>query len=93
MALTLADVHRIAHLARIDIDAGEAADVHRKLGLEKPMLPIRSVRRLGKKDMLHNAALPNIEVDPQTFKVYADGKLLHVEPATSVPLNRRYMLR
>ena len=31
MALTLADVHRIAHLARIDIDAGEAADVHRKL--------------------------------------------------------------
>lgn len=69
------------------------ADVHRKLGLEKPFLPIRSVRKLGKKDMLHNDALPHIEVDPQTFKVYADGKLLHVEPATSVPLNRRYMLR
>ena len=31
MALTLADVHRIAHLARIDIDAEAAADVHRKL--------------------------------------------------------------
>jgi len=31
MALTLADVHRIAHLARIDIDAEQAGEVHRKL--------------------------------------------------------------
>jgi aspartyl-tRNA(Asn)/glutamyl-tRNA(Gln) amidotransferase subunit C len=31
MALTLADVHRIAHLARIEIDAAAATEVHRKL--------------------------------------------------------------
>jgi aspartyl-tRNA(Asn)/glutamyl-tRNA(Gln) amidotransferase subunit C len=31
MALTLADVHRIAHLARIEIDATAATEVHRKL--------------------------------------------------------------
>lgn len=31
MALTLADVHRISHLARIEIDATAAAEVHRKL--------------------------------------------------------------
>jgi Asp-tRNA(Asn)/Glu-tRNA(Gln) amidotransferase C subunit len=31
MALTLADVHRIAHLARIEIDAAAASEVHRKL--------------------------------------------------------------
>ena len=31
MALTLDDVRRIAHLARIDIDAAQAADVHAKL--------------------------------------------------------------
>lgn len=31
MALTLADVHRIAHLARIEIDAAAADEVHRKL--------------------------------------------------------------
>ena len=41
----------------------------------------------------NNDALPHIEVDPQTFNVYADGKLLHVEPATRVPLSRKYMLR
>jgi urease subunit alpha len=68
-------------------------DVQRKLDVRKPMLPITSVRKLGKKDMLHNDALPVITVDAQTFKVFADGKLLTVEPATRVPLGRKYMLR
>jgi urease subunit alpha len=68
-------------------------NLQRKLDVQKPMLPISSVRQLGKKDMLHNDALPVITIDPQTFKVYADGKLLHVEPATNVPLSRKYMLR
>jgi aspartyl-tRNA(Asn)/glutamyl-tRNA(Gln) amidotransferase subunit C len=44
MALTLDDVHRIAHLARLDIDADAAADVHRKLeaifGLINEMLAV-----------------------------------------------------
>jgi urease subunit alpha len=68
-------------------------DLQRKLDVQKPMLPITNVRSLGKKDMLHNSALPHIEVDPQTFDVYADGKLLQVDPATRVPLGRKYMLR
>src|SRR5258708_40181851 len=68
-------------------------DLQRKLDVQKPMLPIRSVRRLGKKDMLHNDALPVITVDAQTFDVCANGKLLRVEPATRVPLCRKYLLR
>jgi urease subunit alpha len=68
-------------------------DVPRKLGVQKPMLPIRSVRALRKQDMVRNDALPRIDVDPQTFEVYADGKRLHVEPARRVPLNRKYLLR
>jgi urease subunit alpha len=68
-------------------------NLQRKLDVQKPMLPITSVRKLGKKDMLHNDALPRIEVDPQTFNVYADGRLLQVEPAARVPLGRKYMLR
>jgi len=68
-------------------------NVQRKLDVQKPMLPITSVRKLGKKDMLHNDALPVITVDAQTFDVWADGKLLKVEPATRVPLGRKYMLR
>jgi len=70
-----------------------AADVPRKLGLVKPMLPIRSTRSLGKHDMLHNDACPAIAVDPQTHEVYADGELLTCEPAAVVPLARRYLLR
>ena len=69
------------------------ADVGRKLGLGKRMVPIRNVRQLRKTDMVRNAAMPAVEVDPQTFEVRADGKLLMCEPATRVPLARRYMLR
>jgi urease subunit alpha len=69
------------------------ADVRRKLGVAKKMVPIKSVRSLAKADMVRNAALPKIEVDPQTFDVRADGRLLMCEPARKVPLARRYMLR
>jgi urease subunit alpha len=69
------------------------ADVPRKLGLRRRMLPIMSTRSLGKRDMLHNDTCPEIIVDPSTHEVYADGELLACEPATSVPLSRRYLLR
>jgi len=69
------------------------ADVPRKLGLRRRMLPITSTRSLAKRDMLHNAACPEIRVDPSTHEVYADGELLACEPAASVPLSRRYLLR
>lgn len=69
------------------------ADTHRKLGVAKSFVQIDSVRSLGKRDMLHNDALPDIAVDPQTFEVFADGKLLTCEPVTKVPLSQRYMLR
>ena len=71
----------------------EQADVGRKLGLGKTMVPITNVRHLRKTHMVRNAAMPFVEVDPQTFEVRADGKLLMCEPARKVPLARRYMLR
>ena len=69
------------------------ADVGRKLGLGKKLVQIKNVRKLRKTDMVRNTAMPWIEVDPQTFEVRADGKLLMCPPATRVPLARRYMLR
>lgn len=68
-------------------------DVRRKLGVQKQMLQIKNIRGLRKRDMLHNDAMPKIEVDPRTFQVFADGKLLHCEPAKRVPLSQKYMLR
>lgn len=76
-------------MSKLAIDAGVAD----RLGLSKSTLPIKSVRQLRKKHMLRNDALPWIEVDPQTFEVRADGKLLMCEPVKKVPLMRRYMLR
>ena len=69
------------------------ADVARTLGVRKKMVPITSVRRLRKMDMVRNAAMPRIEVDAQTFEVRADGTLLSCPPAAVVPLCRRYLLR
>ena len=69
------------------------ADIRGRLGLGRATVQIKNVRRLRKTDMIRNAAMPHVEVDPQTFEVRADGKLLMCPPATTVPLARRFMLR
>src|SRR6185436_13488160 len=51
------------------------------LGLRRPLEAVRGTRTLGKKDMVHNSAMPKIEVDPETYEVRADGELLTCEPA------------
>ncbi len=53
---------------------------------------VRNCRNIGKKDMIHNAAVPRIEVDPETYEVRADGELLTCEPAHELPLTQRYFL-
>jgi urease subunit alpha len=63
-----------------------------KLGLAKDCLPVSRCRCVGKKDMKLNDATPEILVDPETYKVKADGVLLTSEPATVLPLAQRYNL-
>src|SRR5690242_11459388 len=53
---------------------------------------VRGCRSIGKRDMIHNSAMPRIEVDPETYEVRADGELLACEPARSLPLAQRYFL-
>ena len=62
------------------------------LRLARPLEAVRGTRRIGKKDMVHNAAQPKIEVDPETYEVRADGELLACEPAQSLPMAQRYFL-
>ena len=47
---------------------------------------------ISKASMIHNAATPKIEVDPETYEVRADGELLVCEPATVLPMAQRYFL-
>ena len=64
----------------------------RELGLARPLEAVKNTRAIGKKDMLHNAWQPRIEVDPETYEVRADGELLVCEPASVLPMAQRYFL-
>ena len=71
-----------------------AADsaVAQKLGLRKRTVPVKNTRKIGKRDLVHNAYMPNVEVDSQTYEVRADGQLLTCAPASVLPLAQRYFL-
>ncbi len=62
------------------------------LGLAKPLEAVRGCRVARKTDMIHNAAMPVIEVDAETYQVRADGELLVCEPAAVLPMAQRYFL-
>ncbi len=64
----------------------------KRLALRKRVEPVQGTRQLRKKDMIHNAAQPHIEVDPETYEVRADGELLVCEPAAVLPMAQRYFL-
>jgi urease subunit alpha len=63
-----------------------------KLRLAKPLIAVKNTRRIGKRDMKNNDALPRIDVDPETYDVRADGELLTCEPASVLPMAQRYFL-
>jgi len=68
-------------------------DLRGRLGLDKPLLAVGNVRGgLSKASMIHNAATPVIEVDPETYVVKADGEILTCEPAEVLPMAQRYFL-
>ncbi|ANC44937.1 urease subunit alpha [Pandoraea pnomenusa] len=63
-----------------------------RYGLSKRVVPVRNIRQVTKADMVNNAWLPHISVDPETYQVIADGQLLTCEPATVLPMAQRYFL-
>ena len=69
------------------------ADLGRQLGLARRLVAVANTRGgIGKRSMIHNDALPRIEVDPETYEVRADGVVLTCEPAAVLPLAQRYFL-
>jgi urease subunit alpha len=63
-----------------------------KLGLAKKLLPVTNTRKIGKYSMVLNSATPHIEVNPETYEVWADGRLLTCEPAKVLPMSQRYFM-
>jgi urease subunit alpha len=66
--------------------------VAQALGLTRRLVAVRNTRRIRKRDLIHNDYMPQMEVDPQTYEVRADGELLTCEPARELPLAQRYFL-
>ena len=60
--------------------------------LSKRLSAVKNTRHISKRDLLWNDTLPKIEVDPETYTVKADGRILACEPATVLPMAQRYFL-
>jgi urease subunit alpha len=72
--------------------AGIAAGVPEQLGLERQIVPVRNCRSIGKQHMVRNSRIPDIQVDPETFKVSVDGEITTIEPAKELPLTRLFVM-
>jgi len=72
--------------------AALAGGVAESYGLHKRLAAVKGNRSVTKRDMVHNAYLPTMQIDPQTYEVRADGVLLTCEPAKVLPMAQRYFL-
>ena len=72
--------------------AAQDAGIRDALGLAKQTIPVVNTRNIGKADLKLNDAMPQVEVNPETYEVRADGELLTCEPATELPMAQRYFL-
>ena len=83
-----------AHLGVTFMSPGALdAGAPERWGLRKRAVATRHTRALTKADMLHNDTLPEIEVDPETYRVTVDGELCTCEPLERVPLGAMYVLK
>ena len=73
-------------------EAAYSSGIKDKLELAKEVAPVTNTRNISKHDMILNEKCPNIEVDPETYEVRADGQLLTCEPASELPMAQRYFL-
>lgn len=79
----------VTFVSKAALDAG----LQETLGVEKAMVACDNTRGgISKASMVHNSATPDVEVDPETYEVRADGELLTCEPAEVVPMAQRYFM-
>ena len=72
--------------------AAMTGNLRASLNVSKSFAPVENTRSIGKADMIHNGATPDIQIDPETYEVRANGELLVCEPAKDLPMAQRYFL-
>jgi urease subunit alpha len=85
---TVAPALALAFVAPAALDAG----LSDRLAVSRPLVPVADTRRLTKADMPQNTALPDIEVDPDSFTVTINGDVVAADPASELPMTQRYFL-
>ncbi|MBX4926953.1 urease subunit alpha [Rhizobium binae] len=79
----------VTFVSQASLDAG----LKGRLGVAKELMAVKNTRGgISKASMIHNDLTPEIEVDPETYEVRANGELLTCEPATVLPMAQRYFL-
>ncbi len=74
------------------VSQASEALVRSTYGLNKRIAAVKGCRTVSKADMRLNDATPDIQVDPESYEVRADGVLLTCEPAKQLPLAQLYSL-
>ncbi len=83
----------VEHAAVCFVSAAAQSDgIGAALGLRKQTLAVANTRNIGKRDLKLNDALPQVEVNPETYEVRADGELLTCAPAEVLPMAQRYFM-
>jgi urease subunit alpha len=73
--------------------AAHGAGIGRQLGIAKTTAAVANTRGgISKRSMKLNDLLPVMEVDPETYEVRANGRLLTCEPAQQLAMAQRYFL-
>lgn len=78
----------ITFVSKIALELGMLGELH----LQKHLAAVFNTRKITKRDMIWNASMPKIEVDPETYTVKADGRELRCEPVKVLPMAQRYFL-
>jgi urease len=78
----------ILFVSGASIDSGAI----KSYGLKKRVEAVKGCRKIGKKDMKFNDAMPKMKVDPESYRVEADGVHCTAEPATSLPLTQSFFV-
>lgn len=80
--------HAVTFVAPAALEDGLAD----RLGLRRRLVGVTPTRDIGKADMIHNDALPRIEVEPETFAISIDGQKVMPLPADRLPLAQLYTM-
>lgn len=60
------------------------------LKIKKNIKPIKNCRNISKKNMILNSEIPNLYVDPKTYKVFINKEELISKPSNYLPLSQKY---